>query len=160
MNGAEIIARPNAWVEPLMAEPMDMMSVMNRANAFANMVYVVEANWAQYHDPAWPKGAGAGRSCIVDYQGRLLARGSGGSEAGVSAELNVQSLRYFRESVGFASRTTFLPTDIFRLPYEQGEVWPKNLQMNHSRSFSMEEWNAHRLDMIERRSDIFPPSGL
>jgi len=160
LNGAEIIVRPNAWIEPLMAEPMDIMSALNRTNAFANMVYVVEANWAQYYKADCPSGVGAGRSSIVDYQGRLLARGSDGSETGVCAELNIQSLRYFRENVGFASRTCYMPIDIFKIPYEQAEIWPKNLMMNQQHSASMEEWNAHRMDVIKRRDDIFQPSEL
>jgi hypothetical protein len=120
----------------------------------------VDSNWAHYIDPGWPKSAGAGKSMIVDYQGRLLARHADGAEGGVSAALNIQSLRHFRENVAFGARTSYLPNDIFRLPYEQGEIWPKNLLLNEQSSFSMNDWNEHRLEMIERRRDIYTPSGL
>jgi len=43
MNGAEILLRPNAWIEPQMEEPTDLMAVCTRYNAFANMCYVVES---------------------------------------------------------------------------------------------------------------------
>jgi hypothetical protein len=46
------------------------------------------------------------------------------------------------------------------LPYEQGEIWPKNLLLNEQSSFSMNDWNEHRLEMIERRREIYTPSGL
>jgi len=62
MNGAEIILRPNAWVEPYMAEPQDLMALCSRFNAFTNMCYLVESNWSYYYRPRFPKAMGAGRS--------------------------------------------------------------------------------------------------
>lgn len=157
MNGAEIILRPNAFVEPWMDEPQDIMAVLTRFAAFSNICYVVESNWAYYYGPGWPKGTGAGRSQIVDYTGRFLARSYASGEAGVGAEVNMQSLRRYREECAFASRMAYMPSTIFRKVYET-EMWPLNTLMEKAQSKSMLEWDQIRREMIERRRDIYTPS--
>jgi len=157
MNGAEIIIRPNAWIEPFMDEPQDLMSVLSRFNAFANMCYLVESNWSYYYGTGSPKGSGAGRSEIVDYAGRVLARAYAPGETGVAAEVNMQSLRRYREESAFSSRMTYMPTQIFRKVYET-EMWPLNTLMKKEKSMTMAEWDQLRREVIERRRDIYTPS--
>ena len=41
MLGAEILLRPNAWIDPYMGEPQDNMAVCSRFTAFANTCYLV-----------------------------------------------------------------------------------------------------------------------
>ncbi len=157
MNGAEIIVRPNAWQDPQLAEPQDMMSVVSRFNAFANMCYVVEANWSHYHGTGFPSAVGAGGSQIVDYNGRVLAKAFGSGETGVAAEVNMQSLRRHRENSEFTSRMVYVPTEIFRTVYET-ELWPLNTLMNREKSMASSEWDQIRREVIERRRDIYTPS--
>ncbi len=158
MNGAEILIRPNAWIEPYMSEPQDLMGTCTRYNAFANMCYVVESNWANYHAPGgFPKGLGAGGSQVVDYTGRVLARTYGDGETGVAAEINIQSLRRYREESAFLSRMVYMPTQIFRKAYET-EMWPMNSLLEREQSGNFEEWERLRREVIDRRRDIYTPS--
>lgn len=157
MNGAEIIIRPNAWLEPYMDEPQDLMALCSRFNAFANMCYLVESNWSYYYAPGFPKALGAGRSMVVDYTGRILSRTCTTDETGVAAEINMQSLRRYREESSFISRMAYMPTEIFRKVYET-KLWPKNILMEKTESNTMEEWDRLRREVIERRRDIYTPS--
>ncbi len=157
MNGAEIILRPNAWLEPFFREPQDLMALCSRFNAFANMCYMVESNISYYHALGFPKGAFAGHSQVIDYTGRILARTSQTGEAFVAAEINMQSLRRYREESGFLSRMTYMPTQIFRKVYET-EMWPLNTLMKKETSNTMAEWDQLRREVIERRRDIYTPS--
>ena len=157
MNGAEIILRPNAWQDPQMAEPQDMMTVVSRFNAFANMCYLVESNWSYYHGTDFPYGAGAGGSQIVDYNGRVLAKVYGPAETGVASEVNMQSLRRHREESAFSSRMVYAPTQIFRKVYET-ELWPLNTLMEKEQPMTTTEWDQLRREVIEKRRDIYTPS--
>lgn len=157
MNGAEILIRPNAWIEPYMGEPQDLMALCSRFNAFANICYLVESNWAYYYAPRQPKELGAGRSQVIDFTGRILARTHASGEAGVAAEVNIQSLRRHREESAFLSRMVYIPTYIFRKVYET-ELWPKNSLLEKERSNTAEEWDRIRREVIERRRDIYNPS--
>jgi predicted amidohydrolase len=157
MNGAEIILRPNAWQDPQMAEPQDMMSVVSRFNAFANMCYLVESNWSYYHGTDFPYGAGAGGSQIVDYNGRVLAKVYGPAETGVASEVNMQSLRRHREESAFSSRMVYAPTQIFRKVYET-ELWPLNTLMEKEGPMTTAEWDQLRREVIKKRRDIYTPS--
>jgi len=157
MNGAEIIIRPNAWVDPYLAEPQDLMAVISRFNAFSNMCYLVESNWGYYYGTKGPKASGAGRSQIIDYTGRILARSYAQGETGIAAEVNMQSLRRYREESAFLSRMVYIPTQIFRKIYET-ELWPLNTLIKKGKSMTMAEWDQLRRDVINRRRDIYTPS--
>jgi len=157
MNGAEILLRPNAWVEPFIAEPQDLMTVCSRFNAFANMCYLVESNYAYYYGPGCPKGFGAGGSQVIDYTGRILTRSYTTAETGIAAEINMQSLRRYREESAFLSRMVFIPTQIFRKVYET-ELWPLNTLTKKETSNTMADWEQLRREVIERRRDIYTPS--
>jgi hypothetical protein len=133
------------------------MTVVSQFAAFSNMCYLAESNWAGHHNPYWPVGSGAGQAQIVDYQGRLLARGGTSREAGVSAALNMESLRRHREEVNFGARQTYMPMFVFRKIYET-EIWPKNSLMDQTHSKNALEWEVIRRQVVEERRDIFPRS--
>ena len=159
LNGAEIIMRPNAWLEPWMTEPQDLMSVITQFNAFSSMSYTIEANRGHLYHPGRAVDFGAGRSMIADYTGRLLARASAHGESGVAAEVNMESLRRYREESGFCSRTVFMPSEIFAKVYtESGEMWPKNTLLNRETSMTSAEWEDVRREVIDRRRDVFKES--
>lgn len=157
MNGAEILIRPNAWIEPYMAEPQDLMALCSRFNAFANMCYLVESNYAYYYAPGAPKGIGAGHSQVIDYTGRILTRSFAPGETGVAAEINMQSLRRYRERSAFLSRMVYMPMYIFRKVYET-ELWPKNSLLKKEESGNIQMWERMRREVIETRRDIYTPS--
>jgi len=159
VNGAEIIIRPNAWVEPYMTEPQDLMALCSRYNAFANMCYLVESNWSYYYGAAsqGPKGWGPGRSQIIDYTGRILARSYAPGETGAVAEINMKSLRSYRENCGFGARMVYMPMHIFRKVYET-EIWPKNSLMYKKESGNMQMWELLRREVVKGRRDIYQPT--
>ena len=97
-NGAEIICRISAYMDPWGATaPMDWWTVINRARAIENRVFVVASNQGtalrDYPPFSWPGG-----SMVVDYDGRVLAQADPGpGEKVVVAPIDVETLRKERE---------------------------------------------------------------
>ncbi|MDJ0836567.1 MAG: nitrilase-related carbon-nitrogen hydrolase [Acidobacteriota bacterium] len=97
-NGAEIINRVSAYMDPWGATPpMDWWTLFNRARAAENTVYVVAANqgaeFKGYPPFSWPGG-----SMVVDYDGRVLAAADPGpGEKVVVAPINLETLRAERQ---------------------------------------------------------------
>ncbi len=96
-NGAEIICRVSAYMDPWGATPpMDWWTLFNRARAAENTVYVVAANQGanleKYPPFSWPGG-----SMVVDYDGRVLAAADPGEgEKVVVAPIDMELLRQER----------------------------------------------------------------
>ena len=125
-NGAEIICRISAYMDPWGATPpMDWWTVINRARAIENRVFVVAANqgasMSDYPPFSWPGG-----SMVVDYDGRILSQAdSGPGEKVVVAPIDVRALReerarrrghdmqahYRAEAHAYASRPSLKPAD-------------------------------------------------
>lgn len=97
-NGAEIIIRVSAYMDPWGATPpMDWWTLFNRARAVENTAYVVAANQGaslEHYGPfSWPGG-----SMIVDYDGRILAQADPGpGEKVVVAPIDIGALRSERK---------------------------------------------------------------
>jgi formamidase len=97
-NGAEIIIRVSAYMDPWGATPpMDWWTLFNRARAAENTAYVVAANQGAtlkgYPPFSWPGG-----SMVVDYDGRILAQANPGpGEKVVVAPIHIDSLREERK---------------------------------------------------------------
>ncbi len=97
-NGAEIICRVSAYMDPWGATPpMDWWTLFNRARAAENTVFVVAANQGasleQYPPFSWPGG-----SMIVDYDGRILAQADPGEgEKVVVGPIDITGLREERK---------------------------------------------------------------
>ena len=97
-NGAEVIARVSAYMDPWGATPpMDWWTLFNRARAVENTVFVVAANQGasmeRYPPFSWPGG-----SMVVDYDGRILAQADPGpGEKIVVAPIDLAALRDARQ---------------------------------------------------------------
>jgi len=97
-NGAEIICRVSAYMDPWGATPpMDWWTLFNRARAAENTAYVVAANQGanleKYPPFSWPGG-----SMAVDYDGRILAQADPGEgEKVVVAPIDIAALRRERQ---------------------------------------------------------------
>jgi predicted amidohydrolase len=122
-NGAEIILRVSAYMNPWgTASPMDWWTLVNRARALENTVYVVASNQGstlEHYPPfSWPGG-----SMVVDYDGRILAQTDPGpGEAVVVAPIDVNTLRTERlRRVGHDMRA-HLRTEIH--PYMRNSYLP------------------------------------
>lgn len=91
-QGAEVILHP-VLVDPLLTEPTDMWSCINRLRAWENICFTVCADWGGIADSARPYNTSPGKSMICDYNGRVLAKADVPGEAIVSAVLNLEELR-------------------------------------------------------------------
>jgi predicted amidohydrolase len=113
-NGAEVLVRVSAYMDPWGAtEPMNWWTVINRARAIENMVFVVGANQGaslrHYPPYSWPGG-----SQIVDFDGRVLAEASPGpGERIVVAPIDITALRHERESRSGHHMLAHLRTDAY-----------------------------------------------
>jgi formamidase len=99
LNGAEILLRPAASMDPWGATPpLDWWNVVNRCRAIENLAYVVACNQgasARNQPPySWPGG-----SMVVDYDGRTLAQADAGpGERLIVAPIDVEALRHERRA--------------------------------------------------------------
>jgi predicted amidohydrolase len=126
MNGAEILYRgslPEPWVS------REIWDVQNRARAADNTAYVIAPNCGALIMPGNPPtvigGALGGKSMIVGYKGDQLAQSTTVDDAYVAAEINIDALRYYRDTARFQNWMPYLRTEIYRSIYERG-VWPPN----------------------------------
>ena len=99
-NGAEIICRVSAYMDPWGATPpMDWWTVINRARAIENRAFVVASNQGAsmegYPPFSWPGG-----SMVVDYDGRLLAQADPGPGESCGGSIDVRALRVRERSLG------------------------------------------------------------
>lgn len=128
LNGAEILYRgslPEPWVS------REIWEIQNRARALDNTAYLVAPNTGSLIMPGNPPtvigGALGGRSMIAGYKGELLAQSNVADDCYVAVEVNIDALRYYRETARFQNWLPYLRTEIYRKLYETA-IWPKNRQ--------------------------------
>lgn len=125
MNGAEILYAPT-YIEPYVGRGWH--EVQLRARALDNNCYVLAPNsgeWYLQRDSPVPTQLHGGDSMIVDYTGQILCRHRGDGNAYVSAPIDIEALRYWRENASFGSWLKDLRTEQFRPIYEE-PIFPKN----------------------------------
>ena len=148
-NGAEILIRVSAYMDPWNATaPMDWWTVINRARAIENTVYVVAANQAaslkHYPPYSW-----SGGSQIVDFEGRLLADASPGpGERIVVAPIDISALRHERETRRGHHMLAHLRTEAY--PVYQKHFYPPELKENDGQLLSYEQ-NNKLIDEAKRQ---------
>ena len=97
-NGAEILARVSAYMDPFGAEPMDWWTVVNRCRALENLAYVVAANQGASMKN-YPPFSWSGGSMLVDYDGRIIAQATpGDGEKIVVGPVDIELLRLERKT--------------------------------------------------------------
>ncbi|VTS01688.1 nitrilase-related carbon-nitrogen hydrolase [Tuwongella immobilis] len=115
MNGAEILIRISAYMDPWGATPpMDWWTMVNRCRAMENMAYVVASNQAasfsNYPPFSWPGG-----SMVVDFDGRILAQANPGpGDQVVIAPIDLAALRQERERRQGHHLLGHLRTELYR----------------------------------------------
>jgi predicted amidohydrolase len=129
MNGAEIMYRgslPEPWVS------REIFDVQNRARAMDNTCYLLGNNTGSLIMPGAPgeapttiDGALGGHSSIIGYKGEVLAGNSIPGNTYVSAEINIEALRHYRENSRFQNWIPYLRTEILSDLYSK-PLWPKN----------------------------------
>lgn len=125
INGAEILIRPSAWFEGWTAEPMDWWYVVNKARAIENLCYMVAPSRGYIEGAMVPKQWDVGHSMILDYQGRILAQTKEGGENVIGATLNIEELRFKRQTYSF-NHLAHIRAEVYRELYAK-TYWPPNM---------------------------------
>jgi predicted amidohydrolase len=126
LKGAEVLIHPTSWLGVTCAEPYDWWEIQNRMRAIENSCYVVAPNAGHtLNSPKRPRAQVPGRSMIIDYDGRLLAK------AGTSGELTIDAVIHLDALWHKRSLTKWNPVPTLRAeayaPYYQGSIYPSNL---------------------------------
>ncbi|MCC5794838.1 MAG: hydrolase [Chromatiales bacterium] len=157
LNGAEILYRaslPEPWVS------RDIFELQNRARALDNTAYLLGPNTGSLIMPAAPgeapvtvDGALGGRSMIAGYKGELLASTRVAGDSYVSAEINIDALRHFRQNARFQNWMPYLRSEIYRRLYDES-IWPANLPaMDDAQA---EQVFRSAVDTLTRRGTLTP----
>ena len=126
MNGAEIIYAPT-YIEPYYSRGWHDLQL--RARALDNSCYVVSPNsgdWYMTPQSKVPTAIHGGNSMIIDYQGQLLDRCTTHGTGYATAIIDVEALRYWRETTMFGNWLKDLRTEQFKIIYND-PIYPKNL---------------------------------
>lgn len=122
-QGAEIILHP-VMVDPLLTEPTDVWSCINRLRAWENICYTVCASWGGITGSLRPANTTPGQAMICNYNGMVLAKSAHPGESIISAVINLEELRRRRCD---ASRNypSMLRNEVYRKIYEK-DVYKAN----------------------------------
>lgn len=160
MNGAEIIYAPT-YIEPYYSRGWHELQL--RARALDNSCYVVAPNsgdWYMTPESKVPTGIHGGNSMIVDFQGQVLDRTTTHGTGYCTAIIDVESVRYWRETTMFGSWLKDLRTEQFKLIYEQ-PIFPKNLWLKpppgYGRTKGRMEILRARIAELQKRG-VYVPS--
>jgi len=129
MNGAEILFRPT-YGQPLTGR--GHFEIQNRARAIDNCCYVIAPVTGPYFltpDAIFSSSSITGDSMIVDYQGNILNRYSGVGASHVSAVIDINALREYRQTALWPNHLKSLRTEPYSLIYQK-PIHPKNLRLD------------------------------
>jgi len=129
VNGAEIIYAPT-YIEPYYSRGWHELQL--RARALDNSCFVVAPNsgdWYMTPESKVPTAIHGGNSLIIDYQGQVLTHTTTHGTSYCSAIIDIESLRYWRETTMFGSWLKDLRTEQYKIIYED-PIFPKNLWLN------------------------------
>ncbi len=115
-NGAEVILKPTIfppYPQHMNYDPYDWYTTVNKMRSIENMVYGINCNSGKY-----------GNSMIVDYLGRILARGVKGRQMTIGATIDVQELRDYRKQTQLHNMLQQVRTECYT--YLNEPMWPVN----------------------------------
>ena len=127
-NGAEVILKPTIfppYPQHMNYDPYDWYTTVNKMRSIENMVYGVNCNSGKY-----------GNSMIVDYLGRILARGARGRQMTIGATIDVQAQRDYRNKTQLHNMVQQLRTECYT--YLQEPMWPVNKPLINEEDYP--EW--------------------
>jgi predicted amidohydrolase len=151
LKGAEVLIHPTSWLGVTCSEPHDWWEIQNRMRAIENSCFVIAPNAGHtLNSPRRPRAQVPGRSMIVDYDGRLLAKAGASGELTIDAVIHLDALRHKRSLIKWNPLPT-LRTEMYAHVYTQS-VYPPNLwkdkphqtlkQVTHAILESMERLKA------------------
>ncbi len=163
-NGAEVVYRPSEAVPMTAAgpEPGGTWLLQNRAHAHFNSLYMVCPNVGPvYVSPRseHPYDIAGGHGHVVDYQGHVLGRASGGLNTFVAGIVDIEALRHFRVMNLNSNWIKDLRTELFRGMYDQ-PIHPANLWLDRDPGTHAEVDEVYRAN-IQRlldRGTFTPPA--
>jgi predicted amidohydrolase len=155
VNGAEIIYAPT-YIEPYYSRGWHELQL--RARALDNSCYVVAPNsgdWFMTPESKVPTAIHGGNSMIVDYQGQVLTRTTTHGTSYCSAIIDIEALRYWRETTMFGSWLKDLRTEQYKIIYEE-PIFPKNLWLDPPPGYGK---TAGRMDVLRKSVETLMKRG-
>ena len=155
VNGAEIIYAPT-YIEPYYSRGWHELQL--RARALDNSCYVVAPNsgdWFMTPESKVPTAIHGGNSMIVDYQGQVLTRTTTHGTSYCSAIIDIEALRYWRETTMFGSWLKDLRTEQYKIIYEE-PIFPKNLWLDPPPGYGK---TAGRMDVLRKSVETLKKRG-
>lgn len=125
-NGAEVILKPTIfppYPQHMDNDPYDWYTTVNKMRSIENMIYGINCNSGKY-----------GNSMIVDYLGRIIARGAKGREMTIGATIDVQELRDYRNKTQLHNMLQQLRTECYT--YLNEPMWPANKPLTDGKDYS------------------------
>jgi predicted amidohydrolase len=141
-NGAEIFVGISAIPYPGGDRLLDFMNSCNKVRAFENMCYGLYVNGGAVVSQMPPL-AQAGRSQIIDYQGRLLAMIEGPGEAMTAATFNIETLRHYRTELTDANLLSQVRTEAY-------DYWKTPVMKMHP-EFANRDISAYEREQIRAK---------
>ena len=124
-NGAEVILKPTIfppYPQHMDYDPYDWYTTVNKMRSIENMVYGINCNSGKY-----------GNSMIVDYLGRIMARGAKGREMTIGATIDVQELRDYRNKTQLHNMLQQVRTECYT--YLKEPMWPANKPLTDGKDY-------------------------
>jgi predicted amidohydrolase len=149
-NGAEVVYRPSEAV-PMTncgGTPGGSWMVQNRGHAEFNSVYMLCPNIGPVYLSAasrHPIDISGGNSHIIGYRGEVLSQSVAGSNAVVSAIIDIEALRQYRAMNLNSNWLKDLRTELFQEMYSR-PIHPKNLWLGQ------EPLHHNEVDKVYRRN--------
>ncbi len=146
LNGAELLLYPISTFEPAHQD----YHTICKCRALENNAYLVSPNLGHTFSRERPE-AVAGNSIIVDFKGRPLIASASSGEATISAVIDIEALRYYRESDAM-SFLAWMRTEAY-LPSYSKVMHPANIFLKKPKENLSEEVAAYRktLDTLFER---------
>ncbi len=127
-NGAEVLLKPTIfppYPQHMNYEPYDWYATVNKMRSIENIVYGLNANGAKY-----------GNSMIVDYLGRILAKGAKGQAMTIGATVDIAALREYRNKTKLHNILQQVRSECYS--YLDEPMWPVNKPLLNEKDYA--EW--------------------
>lgn len=158
-NGAEVLSHGTAVMEGMCGNREDVWTLMNRANAYANTVYVIAPNWGTVDYKYYPKNFCPGRSQIIDYNSTIIAEAGYPGESVIGALIDIEALRVRRSKV-WTNQWASLRAEPFKEIYGN-PIYPPNRFLDHPPETQAAKmaYQIETMDYLYERGILTRPSG-
>ena len=156
LNGAELVYRASY---PHPATGNEMFEIQSRARALDNNMYVVAPNMGTYFidaDSDIPIDTFGGRSMIIDHRGSIVGRQEyGGVSTYVAGVIDIEALRFHRDSAQWNNWLKDIRTELYRLLYRE-PIYPKNLYLKRAPM----KHDEYRREVIDKQIALMHSRGI